>query len=80
MFSKVSLAVLAMAMLTLTSSPVAEFADARDEIHCVRECDGPLPGLELPNARDPPCIYGSDSDCKIKHTCVMAPCYPERVP
>ncbi len=68
MIPKTVVAVLALALLTLTSAPVAEDAEARPV--CVRDCGGPTV----------PCVIGSDSDCKIKIVCVMAPCHPERFP
>ncbi len=69
MMPKTALAFLALALLTLTSAPVAEDVDAREIKHCVRE-----------PCNEPPCIYGTDGDCIITVVCVRDDCGPPRVP
>ncbi len=71
MMPKTALAFLALALLTVTSAPIAEDVDAREIKHCVREpCNEP--GV--------PCVYGSESRCLITFNCVREPCEPRHVP
>ncbi|MGB0651977.1 MAG: hypothetical protein ACPGQL_02155 [Thermoplasmatota archaeon] len=59
------------ALLLLPVGLTVDDAEARPAPPvCVREPCGPLL----------PCVIGSDSDCKIKITCVQEPCHPKRVP
>ncbi len=69
MMPKTALAFLAVALLTLTSAPVVDEADAREVIYCVRE-----------PCNEPPCIYGTDGACIITVVCVRDDCGPPRFP
>ncbi len=71
--NKISLAMLALGFLALSNVPLVDEADAIPDpfVQCIREPCGP---------QAPPCIIGSNSNCKILITCVMEPCYPEHFP
>ena len=70
--SQIAMAVLAVGLLSTSSLPLVDEAEARDLPFptCIREPCGPIV----------PCVYGSDPDCIIRIVCVTEPCEPERFP